>query len=672
MEYDLLNRMVKRILPLGMEEIYKYDELGNMISHKDFNGNTTFYEYDSNGNLIKKTYDDNTFETYTYYANGLKESASSKKGKLTFIYDERNRIVSQKDVNGAEIKYNYDKCGNIVKVTTDLGAVSYVYDKLNRLISVTDYNGLKTTYGYDLVGNRSSMLYPNGTKAEYTYDTLNRLISLKNIDSKGDIISSYDYVLEAAGNRTKITENTGRTIEYSYDAAYKVTGEKIKNSDGSILTITYQYDKVGNRIKKTTDGKETLYTYDINNRVISSGDEVYTYDKNGNTLSKRGMDDVTKYTYNLNNKLILIETEEEDEKSSTGYTYDVDGELVSKVLNHTEEIIYLVDRNRGYSQIIEERDREGKLLGSYLYGDDLISQTRGTTTSYYHYDGLGSTRALTNSMGEITDTYSYDAFGNILEKSGNTKNDYLYTGELYDSGIGLYYLRARFMDPSIGRFIRMDAFQGLQFEPETLHKYLYADANPVMKTDPSGYMAGALMMVPMRLQYDTAVMAVGIKLISASIAIMLFYMLYAEALSGIDAMYMARTNDRAETKVKEKEKTRKKNRQNNTMRVQLQQGHNHTYGLPIIAPENPGVSVLQVRMTMATMFSTCPVAAPWFPLNRLKSQLVSGVIRLSTKLGTYPPLGTSKGGNIERAEFYDGGKEYRIDIENLFGWNLRM
>ncbi|MBQ4059906.1 MAG: RHS repeat-associated core domain-containing protein, partial [Lachnospiraceae bacterium] len=96
-------------------------------------------------------------------------------------------------------------------------------------------------------------------------------------------------------------------------------------------------------------------------------------------------------------------------------------------------------------------------------------------------------RTLTNEAGRVTDRYSYDAYGNLLEKEGDTKNEFLYTGEQYNANTGLYYLRARYMNPSTGTFISMDSYQGSIYDPVTLHKYLYANANPVMYTDPSGY-----------------------------------------------------------------------------------------------------------------------------------------------------------------------------------------
>jgi len=99
-------------------------------------------------------------------------------------------------------------------------------------------------------------------------------------------------------------------------------------------------------------------------------------------------------------------------------------------------------------------------------------------TSYYHYDGQLSTRQLTDGSQTVTDTYTYDAFGNLLNRSGATENDYLYTGEQYDPNIGFYYLRARYYNQAIGRFLTMDTYQGSVFEPASLHKYLYCAGCP--------------------------------------------------------------------------------------------------------------------------------------------------------------------------------------------------
>ena len=146
---------------------------------------------------------------------------------------------------------------------------------------------------------------------------------------------------------------------------------------------------------------------------------------------------------------------------------------------------YLVDGNRDYAQVWEERVND--VLGaSYVYGRDLISQERGVADSFYLVDGLGSTRGLTNASGGVTDVYSYDAFGNLIGRTGSTVNSYLYAGEQYDSNLGGYYLRQRYYDRYRGRFTAQDPFEGWMSDPMSLHNYLYAHANPVNAIDPSG------------------------------------------------------------------------------------------------------------------------------------------------------------------------------------------
>jgi len=124
----------------------------------------------------------------------------------------------------------------------------------------------------------------------------------------------------------------------------------------------------------------------------------------------------------------------------------------------------------------------------YLYGLDLISQQKINDYRYYQYDGLGSTRALTDASGTLTDQYHYDAFGTLINQTGNSDNDYLYTGEQYDSELDQYYLRARYYDQGVGRFTQLDEWAGIDANPITLNKYLYGNADPVLGIDPSGNM----------------------------------------------------------------------------------------------------------------------------------------------------------------------------------------
>ena len=128
------------------------------------------------------------------------------------------------------------------------------------------------------------------------------------------------------------------------------------------------------------------------------------------------------------------------------------------------------------------------IITHYTRGAEIISLSHPGEKRFYLHDGHGSVRALSDTDGQVTDTYIYDAFGNLLSKTGTTANDFLYTGEQYDINTGFYYLRARYMNPATGTFTSMDAYAGTIFDPVSLHKYLYANANPVMNRDPSGYL----------------------------------------------------------------------------------------------------------------------------------------------------------------------------------------
>jgi RHS repeat-associated protein len=87
----------------------------------------------------------------------------------------------------------------------------------------------------------------------------------------------------------------------------------------------------------------------------------------------------------------------------------------------------------------------------------------------------------------VTDTYDYDAFGNLVNQTGTTPNNYLFAGEQYDPALSLYYNRARYLNTTTGRFWSMDSYEGDKQQPSSLQKYLYVYADPVDNVDPCGH-----------------------------------------------------------------------------------------------------------------------------------------------------------------------------------------
>ena|GEM_PF-5545520 len=183
----------------------------------------------------------------------------------------------------------------------------------------------------------------------------------------------------------------------------------------------------------------------------------------------------------LRNKLVSSTTS----GTATTFDYDVNG-LRSERSSGGSSTVFITDSNRDYGQVVAEVT-DGSFVKGYSFGDDLISQAfPGGNVFFYHYDGLGSTRSLSDVTGLFTDEYDYEAFGELTGSTGATENDYLFAGEQFDGALGNYYLRARYYDQGIGRFTQMDGFIGFDSDPVTLHKYLYANIDPALNIDPSG------------------------------------------------------------------------------------------------------------------------------------------------------------------------------------------
>jgi RHS repeat-associated protein len=362
-------------------------------------------------------------------------------------------------------------------------------------------DALGAVFTYDGVGNRETATYGNGVVTTYTYDRRNRLTELHTkLDST--TLHRFVYTLDPSGLRMHIdateADGTLRTTDYTYDGVKRLTSETQRVSGAIVFQAAYGYDRVGNRTSATVNGVTTNYVYDANDRLesettnggINAGTTTYTYDPAGNRTGKTGPLGTVAYVYNDAGHLAEVHSAGE----VVEYRYTHDGLLLEKTwtpLTGTPKTWrYLWDIGRDTPQTIEEYSREGngaqQLDATYLFGDDLIAQTRAGVTQYVLADGLGDTRTLVDTGGAVTDTLAYDAWGNVLSRTGGTPVDHLHHGERYDPNAQFYYLRARWMDPSIGRFTQMDPFQGFSADPASLHKYTYANANPMAYSDPSG------------------------------------------------------------------------------------------------------------------------------------------------------------------------------------------
>jgi len=520
-EYDGLGRRMTTILPLGQQSTETYDAVGNVVSKTDFNGDTMTFEYDERNRLVAKRFPDGTSVGFRYTSNGLRDSITDASGVTSFEYDERNRLLKRIDPDGTAITCTYDAAGNKLRVTVPSGTTTYTYDELNRLKTITDPDDGVTIYTYDELSRLVGANLPNGTFEIRTYDEQNRLLLIEHRDTADNTLLSFRYTLNEVGDRIRVVEYDGRQVEYGYDGLRRLRSETIIETDATMRTITYTYDPVGNRLTRDDSAEGlTNYTYDDNDRLLTetmgTSTTTYTYDDNGNTLSKvTDVDNQTAYVWDFENRLVRIVVVENGTATVVEYQYDADGIRMARIVDG-DETRFLVDSERPFAQVLEEYAADGTVIVTYVYGPDLVSQVRGGARSYYHVDGLGSTRALTDANGLVTDRYWYDAYGQTIARSGDTENVYLFAGEQRGASVGLDYLRARYLDSRTGRLLSVDPFAGFIRDPLSLHPYMYASANPVLNTDPSGLFTLAELNITQAVVHTLAFISRASSLVQAS------------------------------------------------------------------------------------------------------------------------------------------------------------
>ena len=169
---------------------------------------------------------------------------------------------------------------------------------------------------------------------------------------------------------------------------------------------------------KTENGSATEYVYNALNQLVSDSETTYEYDLNGNLIRVIGSAQSALYEYNSENKLVKTTVQNGVLVTEETYTYDYSGNRTSKTTHRSDgvtEYVKYINDNSSLTNVLAEIGSEGSVQAYYTIGADLISQERDGNVSVYLYDGHGSVVGLANENGKVTDTYAYDAFGNLLK-----------------------------------------------------------------------------------------------------------------------------------------------------------------------------------------------------------------------------------------------------------------
>ena len=352
-------------------------------------------------------------------------------------------------------------------------------------------------------------------KKAYTYDSLDRVREMTYTDLEtGKVMESYRYSYDKNSNITEKTEvnnypkeekdKVNETKAYTYDALGRLTKTVTTDhkNDDKTKTVTYTYDKAGNRTTEDDGTTQTAYTYNgldqLQTATKEKGtavDEVrqYSYDANGNQTdvknTKTGQTE--SYTYDAENRLSKVSVTDKDGKTAViqQNRYNGDGQRIQKVEGSKTTNYYYQDGVVSYTTDGDNSQTSQNLIGTD--GNILATQRYGSDhTDYllYHKDIQGSTTSLVKEDESADATYRYTDFGETTINGDNkAENEVCYTGGIYDQSTGLYYLNARYYNPEDGRFVTEDSYRGEIDDPDTWHLYVYCSNDPIGYVDPSGH-----------------------------------------------------------------------------------------------------------------------------------------------------------------------------------------
>ncbi|WP_058534249.1 pre-toxin TG domain-containing protein [Legionella saoudiensis] len=402
---DVLDKNAMRTV-VEARQTLSVDRWGNMLSHTNALGYTTNYEYNLFNQVTKQELPEVSFMN----AQGVR---SRIKPVNTFAYDELGQVIAAIDANNHRTTRAYDAEGHVIRET--------------------DAKGISRTKKYNLLGQLSSSENELNGITEYTYDRENRLTQVRTYNSQKEL-RKQKYAYDEAGQLIIQENGVNDKITFTYDTL----GNQIKKTDARGLSTDYEYDDYGHKIKETDAlKKQQSWNYDAHGHLLSHTDlgnhtTFYEYNVNGLLLheySTRGKNIYRKYQGDGQ----LISYEDRTSRELIGYTYDLEGQMRSKVSSRSQSY----QDSWLYETDFYDYDELGRLTSLRRHNPDYLPDTdKSLLWVDYDYDEVGNIRhtavqakANGNRSGSASEAYYlYDENNRMILNKGELQNGQIVIG----------------------------------------------------------------------------------------------------------------------------------------------------------------------------------------------------------------------------------------------------
>ncbi len=480
-EADPLGRIVRRQLPDGQLTTCDYDALARPTSCVGFDGRTTTYAYDPAARRVDRFGPEDAVIRF-FDADGRLIRVDDPRGTTVMSRDGAGRLTGWTGPAGEQVGSGYDLAGRRTSFSTASGTTTLNRNGRGELVGLASGPHV-AAYTRDVDGRLTTAVFPDGTTLSREYDPVGRPTRITYASQGGGTLRDTLYTRDGQGRVTTVEVIGESLTTYTYDTLGRLTEEQVEVSGEPPAVTSYEYDALGNRVAQTDDAGSRTLIYDANDRLLEDGIWSYAWSPGGNLLTRSGPTVAESFSYDDRGRLVRF-ARTGDSPTVVDYAYDVDGLLASRTESGQTTTLLWDRAADGLPQLVEEHagGTTRRFFNDGFFTAYAIDQA-GTTTVLI--DDVAGTPVATAVGGAIAQQTPVDAFG-VPRGAPPSQPGIGFGGGYRDPASGLVFMRSRWYQPEVGRFVQPDRAAPRIEDPRTLNRYAFAFGDPVNLLDPSG------------------------------------------------------------------------------------------------------------------------------------------------------------------------------------------